>query len=141
MNKLNRKTLPKGFRHLFSQREIRGLETQAGVSFTHISFGHITHAGSFQREEHLQSAIHAVSISGNQSAPGWDFSIYQSGFRAELLPTALEGETKEKVRRLISAYIHNVVASKETDFISRPQLWVYVRIIDNRAEIQTRILK
>lgn len=138
MNKIKKKALPKGFRHLLSQREIKRIEAQLGLPFAYISFGNITHAGSFEKDEHQQSAIHPVSISGHKSETEWRFSVHQSGFRDELLPAPLEKETKEKVCITIVEYMQKVISSKETDFISNPQLWIYTWIIDNKLEVRTK---
>jgi|GEM_PF-6326073 len=138
MKQIIKKKLPRGFRHLFSIKEIRDIQEQIGIRFDQISFGHSLNSATYQPNQVIQSAFHPVSVSGYLNEENWLLQIHQSGFRDELLPAEFRVETKFKIVALLSAYLLRVVNSKETDFLRRPQLMVDVRIRNNQVEIDVR---
>jgi hypothetical protein len=138
MKRIEKKNLPKGFRHLLAKKEIKQLEAEIGIRFFNILFGHHLQTATFNQYELLQSNIHPISISGWKNEAGWQISIAQSGFREELLPKEYEEEIKQKVQSIIKKYVHRLFESRETDFITKPQLWVYVLISNGQAEVKTR---
>jgi hypothetical protein len=136
MSRYELKRLPKGFRYLLTVKEIKEIEDKGGFKFKTISTGHITEAGRFKTDTYIQSSFRGISISGHQSDSQWFFTIYQSGFRADLLPASLESEIKTKVQQRVIEYIAKVQHSKETDGFRSPQLWGLVMIIDGKAEVE-----
>ena len=138
MKQTNRKKLPSGFRHLFSLREIKEIQEQAGVRFDQISFGHLLNAATYQPDQTIQSAFHPISVSGYQKEGCWILRVHQSGFREELLPDEQETNTKLKIMGVLSSYLLKVTNSRETDLLRKPQLMVDVRISNNKVEIHTR---
>jgi len=112
------------------------MEAKGGFKFKTISTGHITEAGHFKAANYIQSSFRGFSISGHQSESQWFFTIYQSGFRAELLPTSLESEIKSDVEQKVIEYISKVQNSRETDGFRSPQLWGLVMIIDGKAKLE-----
>ncbi|QJW90602.1 hypothetical protein HNV11_15030 [Spirosoma taeanense] len=92
--------LPSGFRYLLSKRDIRALQQEIGVKFLGIGFGYPLDT---ERLDADSSPItkHPISLSGRYVEDGWKFSVYQSGFRDELIPAAVEAEAKNGVRQAI----------------------------------------
>lgn len=112
------------------------MEVKGDFKFATISTGHITEAGHFKADTYIQSSFRGVSISGYQSESHWFFTIYQSGFRTELLPPSLENEIKSDVQQKVIEYIAKIKQSKETDGFRSPQLWGLVMIIDGKAKVK-----
>lgn len=136
MSRYELKRLPKGFRFLLTVKEIKEMETKGGFKFHTISTGHITEAGRFSKDTYIQSSFRGVSISGYQRDSQWFFTIYQSGFRSELLLASLESNVKSEVQQKVIEYISKVQHSKETDGFRSPQLWGLVMIIDGKAKLE-----
>lgn len=88
---IRHKSLPTGFRYLFSKKEIKAIETELNLKIDSIAFGNITHSEKFKEEGPFQSFLHPISISATLYDT-WKFSIYQTGLRAELIPRELEAE-------------------------------------------------
>jgi hypothetical protein len=136
MSRYELKRLPKGFRFLLTVKEIKEMEAKGDFKFTTISTGHITEAGHFKADTYIQSSFRGVSISGYQNDSYWFFTIYQSGFRTELLPPSLENEIKSDVQQKVIEYIAKIQQSKETDGFRSPQLWGLVMIIEGKAKVK-----
>lgn len=134
-------SLPKGFRHLYSKKEIREIECKLKCKFDYISFGHITQAGKFEKDIFFQSSIHPVSISARKSDNNWLFTIHQTGIRNELIPAENEAEIKKGIIQLVLGYIPKIQNSIDTDFLRQPQLWIYARIHEGRVSIDYREIK
>lgn len=132
--------LPTGFRHLFSRKEIRDLQAQAGVRFYKAEFGHVVHRETYHQEQPIHSDIRPVSIAGWKDDEDWLFTIHQGGFRAELLPKMFEANVKADIKEVIVNYVQKIATSTDTDLIKRPQLWISVLIANNRVMIKAREL-
>ncbi|MCT4643642.1 MAG: hypothetical protein N4A74_01550 [Carboxylicivirga sp.] len=134
-------SLPKGFRFLYSKKEIREIESRLNLKFDSIIFGHITHANKFEPNSFFQSSIHPVSISAKKSNEVWLFTIHQTGIRNELIPEENETEIKKGIKKKIMEYIPKIQNSIDTDFLKQPQLWIYSRIKKGKVCIDYREIK
>ncbi|HWJ25756.1 MAG TPA: hypothetical protein VNS32_04385 [Flavisolibacter sp.] len=141
MSKYELKNLPKGFRYLLTLKEIKEIESKGSFKFKTISTGLTTSAGRFKQTAYIQSSFWGVSVSSYQSDSQWDFIIYQSGFRSELLPATMESEIKSEVQQRVIQYITKVLHAKETDGLRSPKLTGLVMIIDGKPSVKWEELK
>ena len=138
MNRVKKRSLPKGFRFLLTVKEVKAIEAILDIKFNSISFGHITNANFYQVNDDQNSFIHPVSVAASRKELVWNFSLYQSGFRNELLPEEFEKIAKERIIAKIRAYVRKVESFGETNFHNNPQLWLYIAIARNTAEVTTK---
>ncbi|GAB3774544.1 hypothetical protein GCM10028818_17500 [Spirosoma horti] len=110
------------------------------LSFFDIGFGHVTNTQKLG-DGLVQRTVHPVSLWGKKGPTGWLFQIYQSGFREELLPSSSELAIKNNVATEIRQYMDKATQFTETDFIQRPQLWVYYSIGDDVITVTSKELK
>ncbi len=135
MGKFDLKKLPKGFRFLFSVKEIKELEILAGINFKKVTNGIITNSEKFDDEAYLQSHLTGFSIQGKIIESIWTFSFHQDGFRVELLPEIHEEKIKKLSAEKIKKYLNQVYNSNETDLYKNPQLRAYIYITKDNAKI------
>lgn len=141
MGKFAIKKPPKQFRFLFTLKEVKEIENFTEIKFKNVINGNLVNSKKFLNDQFIQSSIHGLSIRGTKSESGWDFTFYQHGFREELLPTIHESELKTILLEKIKEYLHKVSNSAETDCYNNPQLWMYIMIIENKAEVSWREIK
>ena len=141
MGKFNIKKLPKGFRFLFTLKEIKEIENSAGVKFQNVTNGNLTNSNKFDNDAYIQSSFRAFSIYGIKSESHWEFSLHQGGFREELLPNIHEEEIKKLSSKKIKDYLNQVNYSKETDCYKKPQLWSFIMITENKAKVTWKEIK
>jgi len=128
------KNLPKNFKYIFSQKDIRLIETETNIKFAKISNSY-TSSANFRKVSEVQSNFTTLSVYGKLQEDRWEFSIVMNGFRNELLPKVLEEEIKNEIKNGITNFINKVGKSKETDLYKNPELWNIVTIKQNRSEI------
>ncbi len=141
MSPNNLKNTPKNFRYLLSLKEIKEIEKQNEIKFKTITTGNVTNSAYFEKEKHIQSSFRALSIHCFKNANLWEFSIFQSGFRSELLPNEFEIEVKTQTIHGVGKYIHKIIASIETDGLKSPQMWVHVMIINDKIKCNFNEIK
>ena len=141
MGKFNIKKLPKGFRFIFTLKEIKEVEIFSGIEFKKVTNGNLINSKKFNNEAFIKSSFQAFSIHGKKTESDWEFSFYQSGFREELLPKIHEEEIKIILLEKIKKYLNQVYYSKETDCYKYPQLWSLIFIKENKAEVSWREIK
>ena len=137
---VRRKSLPTGFRYLFSRKEIKSIETELNLKFESIAFGNIIHSEKFIKDNYSQRFLHPISISARFNY-NWNFSIHQTGLRNELIPNELESEIVNQVKEMTKKYLVKILNSKETDLLKNPQLWVYVKIHENKVKISSKEIR
>lgn len=135
MGKFDLKNLPKGFRFLFTVKEIKEIESFAEIAFSKVTNGNLTNSKKFNIDEFLQSSLQGFSIHGKMTESIWKFSFHQSGFREELLPEIHEKEVKKLSAEKIKEYLTKIYNSKETDLYKNPQLRAYIHIINDKVSI------
>lgn len=126
---------------MFTKKEVKSIEEKLNLKFFSISYGHVTNTGFFQSGNCLNSDFNPVSISAKRTESGWEFMIYQSGFRGELLPNKYEKEIKRRTKIEIITYINKISNSLETDFHNYPQLWVHSKIVNEQPFIEVKEIK
>ena len=141
MGKFNIKKLPKGFRFLFTLKEIKEVEIFAGIEFKKVTNGNLINSKKFDNEAFFQSSFQGFSIHGKRTESHWEFSFHQGGFREELLPNINEEEIKILLLEKIKKYLNQVYYSKETDCYKNPQLWSLIFIKENKPEVTWREIK
>jgi hypothetical protein len=127
--------LPKGFRYLFSLKEIKKIEADAKLKFHRISNGNISNSEYFESNSHLQSSFSGPSVDSYKKEGTWLFGIHQNGFRIELLPQEFEGIIKEEIKNWILIFMRETLASIDTDFLEHPVLRASIRVIDNKTSV------
>lgn len=135
MGKYNIKRLPKGFRFLLSVKEIKEIESYAGLKFTNVTYGSLANSKTFNDESFFQSSFRGFSIHGLKKGSIWEFSVLQKGFRDELLPEIYEIDIKNIIKEKIKDYLNKVHSSQETDCYNNPQLWCLISIVGNKADV------
>jgi hypothetical protein len=131
----NLQKLPKGFRYLFTLKEIKRIETDIGLKFHRISNGNISNSEYFEPDAYLQSSFSGPSIDSYKKENAWLFGIHQNGFRMELLPQKFEEAIKEEIKSRVSRFMHDTSASIDTDFLLHPVLRASIHVIDNKASV------
>lgn len=136
MGKYSKKRLPKGFRYLFSIKNIKEIEETSELSFTKVSNGNVNSSKNFNDDNYIKSSFRAISIHSEKKEDIWNFSIHQNGFRNELLPESFEEKIKSEIKIKAINYLKKLYNSVETDFYKNPQLWGQVMIIENNYKIK-----
>ena len=136
MGKYSKKRLPKGFRYLFTSKEVKEIEEKSELNFNWVSNGNVGNSEKFNTENTIQSNFRAFSIHSKKNEGKWEFHLYQSGFRNELLPESLEGKTKLIIKNRIVEFLKKIYNSMETEFYKNPQLWGNVMIIENEIKME-----
>lgn len=134
---VKRKSLPTGFRYLFTRKEIKVIEAEIGLKFQSIINGNITHSQKFEKDAHFQCFLHPLRISATLD-DGWAFSMLQEGLRNELIPEELDAEFKQLATKIIRNYVHKIRNSKETDLLNQPELWINAFISDYQLNVSSR---
>lgn len=141
MGKFELKKLPKDFRFLFTLKEIKEIESLAGITFNKVINGNIANTEKLDTEGTFQSHFRGFSIHGKIIESIWSFTLHQSGFREELLPQLHEKEIKLLSKKKIKEYLNKVYNSKETDLYKSPQLRAYIYIIKDKFKISWTEIK
>ncbi|WP_420147707.1 hypothetical protein [Spirosoma sp.] len=132
--------IPSGFRYLFTRKQLKELEKSIESTFLEIVPGRHLDTQILNSEQD-QLTIHPVSLSGRIQNESWKFTIYQSGFRTNLLPESLETEVKNRVAIEISQYLNKANRFIDTDFVQHPQLWIYCTVSRDTVEIKTKEIR
>ena len=135
MGKFEIKKLPQNFRFLFTLKEIKEIESFAGIKFKNVTNGNLTNSKKFDNDAYIQSSFRGFTIHAIKSKSEWEFSLRQDGFRAELLPNMYEEELKISLSEKIKDYLNQVSHSKDTDCYTNPQLWSLVMITENKVNV------
>lgn len=141
MGKFSIKKLPKNFRFLFTQKEVKEIENFAGIKFKNVTNGNLINSKKFDNDSYIQSSFQGFSIHGIKSESNWEFSFRQGGFREELLPKIHEDELKILLFEKIKDYLNQVNYSKETDCYKYPQLWSIIMITENKVKVSWKEFK
>lgn len=141
MGKFELKKLPKGFRFLFTIKEIKEIENLAGINFSKVINGNITDSRKFGEDGPFQSSLRGFLIYGKKIESIWKFTFHQGGFREELLPEKHEREIKVLSSEKIKEYLNKVSNSKETDLYKNPQLRGYIYITEDKVKVSWHEIK
>jgi hypothetical protein len=141
MGKFDLKKIPKGFRFLFTVKEIKAIERFTGIAFSKVENGNLTNSQKFDSGGFFQSSFRGFKIQGNKTETIWQFNFHQTGFREELLPQEHEKEIKLLLIEKINEYLNQIYHSKETDLYNKPQLDAYIRIHENKASVSWNEVK
>ena len=136
MGKYSKNRLPKGFRYIFSSKEVKEIEEKSELEISRVSNGNLGKSEKFNKENQIQSNFRAFSIHSKKNEENWDFHLYQSGFRNESLPESFEKETKLLIKNRIIEFLKKISNAMETEFYKNPQLWGEVIISCNKVEIE-----
>jgi hypothetical protein len=131
MAKFDLRNLPKGFRFLFTLKEIKEIENFAGIEFHKVINGNLTNSEKLENDPFFR----VFSIQGKMVGEIWKFSLHQNGFREELLPKIYEEKIYTLSNDKIKEYLNRVYNSKETDLYKNPQLRAYINIRKGKAEV------
>jgi hypothetical protein len=135
MEKFDLKKLPKGFRFLFTLKEIKEIESFAGIGFRKVSNGNLTHSEKFDSGGVFQSSFTGFSIQGIIVESIWKFSFHQTGFRDELLPEVHEKQIKKLSSEMVKEYLNKIYNSQETDLYKNPELRAHIYIYKDKADV------
>lgn len=138
---MSNKSLPRGFKYLFSKKEIKKLAVELKIEFTEIHFGNIVHNEQLKPTERKQCFLHPISIASRSTEGNWVFAISLFGIRIELIPEKYELEMISGAKNAIKQYIPKILMSTETDFIEKPQLWIYTSVQNEKVFVTTKEIK
>ncbi len=136
MGKYSKNRLPKGFRYLYSLKEVKEMEENSDLNFIQVSNGNLMNSSRFNKEKHIQSNFRTFSIHSEKNEEKWEFHFYQNGFRNESLPESFEKEIKLVTKNRIIEFLKKISNSLETEFYKNPQLWGKIIIIDNKVKFE-----
>ena len=141
MGKFDLKKLPKGFRFLFTVKEIKEIEKFAGIEFRKVINGSLTHSGNFDSGDFFQSSFRGFTIKGKKIESIWKFSFHQTGFRDELLPEVHEKQIKNLSAEKVKEYLNKIYNSKETDLYKNPELRAHIFVIKDKVDCSWNEIK
>jgi hypothetical protein len=71
MGKYSKKRLPKGFRYLFTSKEVKEIEEKSELNFNWVSNGNVGNSEKFNTENTIQSNFRAFSIHSKKNEGNW----------------------------------------------------------------------
>lgn len=129
------KILPKNFNYIFSQKELKGIESENNIKFAGISSSY-TSSTAIQNDSAIEVKLATMHIQARFEENVWHFYLSLNGFRNELLSEGNEIKVKTEIKNKIKSFIAKISGSKETDLYNNPTLWNYVIIHHNLIKFE-----